>query len=37
MSSNPMYGKVFFLAAARASDKVIVASLSYNSKEIGTP
>ena len=35
MSANPMYGKVFFLATARLSDKVLVASTSYNSKSIG--
>jgi len=30
-----MYGKVFFLGAARATDKVLVASASYNGKAIG--
>ena len=29
-----MFGKVIFLAAARATDKVIVASVSYNGKSI---
>ena len=34
MAANPMFGKVIFLAAARATDKVIVASVSYNGKSI---
>ena len=35
MSTNPINGKIFYIGAARLSDKIIVANVSYNGKEIG--
>mmetsp|Transcript_61233 Transcript_61233/g.138580 ORF Transcript_61233/g.138580 Transcript_61233/m.138580 type:complete len:293 (+) Transcript_61233:115-993(+) len=34
MSTNPINGKIFYIGAARLSDKIIVANVSYNGKEI---
>jgi hypothetical protein len=32
--ANPMFDKVFFLATARSTDKVLVATVTYNNKNI---